>query len=51
MRFAGPFAVPLFAAVALAAPEGWHRSMEDGVAAARKSGRAVLVITGWTDPQ
>jgi hypothetical protein len=34
-------------AVAGAAPEGWHRSLDDGTEAARKSGKAVLVVTAW----
>ncbi len=36
-------------AVATAAPDGWHTSMKDGVAAARKSGKPLLVITLWGD--
>ncbi len=39
------------AGVAFAAPEGWHKSMKDGLAAAKKSGKPVLVVTLWTDQQ
>ena len=39
------------AGAALAAPEGWHKSMKDGLAAAKKSGKPVLVVTLWTDQQ
>jgi hypothetical protein len=33
------------------APPGWHASIDAGVAAAKKSGRALLVATAWTDEQ
>jgi hypothetical protein len=29
------------------AADGWHGSLDDGLEAARKSGRPVLVVTGW----
>ncbi|MHC4579803.1 MAG: hypothetical protein ACYTED_20695 [Planctomycetota bacterium] len=32
---------------ATASPEGWHRTMKDGVAAAKRSGKPVLVVTMW----
>ncbi len=32
---------------ALAAPDAWHKTMKDGVAAAGKSGKPVLVVTAW----
>ena len=38
-----------FAGAAWAAPEGWHKSMQDGVAAAQKSGKPVLVVTMWKE--
>jgi hypothetical protein len=38
-----------FAGSALAIPEGWHKSMEDGLEAAAKSGKPLLVVTGWKD--
>ena len=34
---------------ALAAPDGWHRTLEDGLKAAKASGKAVLVVTVWTN--
>ncbi len=39
------------AGAAFAAPEGWHRSMKDGLEAAKKSRKPVLVVTLWTDQQ
>ena len=51
MRSAAALIVPLLAAAAPAAPEGWLRTMEDGVAAAKGSGKPVLVVTAWTDGQ
>jgi len=39
------------AATALAAPDGWHRTLDDGLAAAKRSGKPVLVVTAWTDGQ
>ena len=41
-------AVPL---AALAAPDGWHRNLDDGLKAARRSGKPVLVATAWTNEQ
>ena len=32
-----------------AAPDGWHKSMKDGLAAAKKSGKPVLVVTMWKE--
>ena len=29
------------------APEGWHSSLKDGVEAAAKSGKPILLITAW----
>ncbi|MHC4471796.1 MAG: hypothetical protein ACYTDY_02525 [Planctomycetota bacterium] len=57
MRRLHPVAAILCAAALLAtsgghaAPEGWHKSLEDGLKAARRSGKPVLVITTWTDGQ
>ena len=28
-------------------PEGWHGSLKEGLDAAARSGRAVLLITAW----
>jgi len=39
--------VALAAATSLSAGEKWHGSLEDGVSAARKSGRPILVVTAW----
>jgi len=30
-----------------AAPEGWHTSIQEGLDAAARSGKPVLVVTGW----
>jgi hypothetical protein len=40
-------AVGLFALPATAQPEGWHKSVEEGVEAAAKSNKPLLLITGW----
>ena len=37
----------LLATAATAAPDGWLTSLEDGLAAAKKSGKPVLVVTAW----
>ena len=37
------------AGVAFAAPDGWHTSMKDGLAAAKKSRKPVLVVTVWRE--
>jgi len=37
------------AGAALAAPDGWHKSMKDGLEAAKKSRKAVLVVTLWKE--
>ncbi len=39
----------LLGGAALAAPDGWHRKLEDGVAASKKSGKPVLVVTIWKE--
>ena len=39
----------LLVTAAGAAPDGWSASLEDGLAAAKKSGKPVLVITLWKD--
>ena len=39
--------VLLGAAAALAADRTWHPDLDSGVAAARKSGRPILVVTAW----
>ncbi len=36
----------LAGAVAVA-EDGWHKSLDEGLDAARKSGRPLLVVTGW----
>ena len=38
-----------FAVPALAAPDGWHRTLEDGQKAARRSGKPLLVVTAWKE--
>ena len=52
MRIAGFFvcallAVGLLATSSPAAPEGWHTSLKDGVAAAEKSRKPIFMITAW----
>ena len=37
----------VLAGAALAAPEGWHTTIKDGLAAAKTSGRPLLVVTIW----
>jgi len=37
----------LLAAPALAAPPTWHTSLQEGLAAAAKSGKPLLVMTAW----
>ncbi len=37
------------ASTASAIPEGWHKSMDDGLKAARASGKPLLVVTLWKD--
>jgi hypothetical protein len=39
----------LLGATVLAAPEGWHKKLDDGVAAAKKSGKPVFVVTMWKE--
>lgn len=29
-------------------PEGWHKSMKEGLEAAKKSSKPLLVITAWS---
>ena len=41
------FAALFLALPATAAPEGWHTSLKDGVAAAEKSRKPILLITAW----
>jgi hypothetical protein len=37
----------LGSALAWAGERAWHPTLEKGVEAARKSGKPVLVVTGW----
>ena len=39
--------VTLLAGPASAQPEGWHGSLEDGIEAAAKSNKPILLITAW----
>ena len=39
----------MLAGIAQARPEGWHGSMEDGLKAAKKSGKPLLVVTVWKE--
>ena len=52
MRTAGLFVLALLTLGALApptsaAPTGWHGSLKEGVAAAEKSGKPLLLISAW----
>ena len=52
MRTAGIFVIALLglgllASPSPAAPDGWHKSLKDGVAAAEKSGKPIFMITAW----
>ena len=52
MRIAGLFVfaligLGLLAPHAGAAPDGWHKSLKDGVEASAKSGKPILLITAW----
>ena len=57
MSHAGPsqciaaLGLALLVGVATAAPDGWHRTMEEGLQAAKKSGKPVLVVTAWSNEQ
>ena len=37
----------LMSGVANAGADGWHASLDDGLEAAKTSGRPLLVVTGW----
>jgi hypothetical protein len=39
----------LIPAALIAAPEGWHKNIEEGQKASRQSGKPLLVITTWND--
>lgn len=42
-------AVCFLASAALGAPEGWHTSIKDGLEASEKSGKPLLLVTGWAE--
>ena len=42
-------AVLCLGGVASAVPDGWHASLKDGLEAGKKSGKPLLVVTGWRD--
>jgi hypothetical protein len=37
----------LLSVSAVAAPEGWHKNLKDGLEAAKKSGKPLFVATMW----
>ena len=39
----------VFATAAQAVPEGWHKSLKDGLEASAKSGKPLLLVSGWKD--
>jgi len=41
--------ITLLGGVAVAAPDGWHSKLKEGVAAAKKSGKPVFVVTMWKE--
>ena len=41
------FALLLFSLAASAAPEGWHKNLDEARKAARKSGKPIFVATIW----
>lgn len=45
----GALAFALAASLEASALDGWLKSRDDGLAAAKKSGKPVLVITLWKD--
>ncbi len=52
MRITGLFVLALvglglIASSTSAAPDGWHKSLKDGVEASAKSGKPILLITTW----
>jgi hypothetical protein len=51
MRTLGAITFALLVAGAAAAgpiPDGWHSSLKDGAAAAKRTGKPVLVVTAWS---
>jgi len=54
MRATGIFVLALIALGLIAAPssadvpDGWHKSLKDGVEASAKSGKPILLITSWS---
>ena len=44
-----PFALllALLSLPALAVPDGWHGTLDEGKKAARVSGKPILVVTAW----
>lgn len=45
--FFAALAIGLFALPTSAQPDGWHGSLKDGIEAAAKSNKPLLVITAW----
>lgn len=39
----------LSATSAHAIPDGWHKSLKEGLEAAAKSGKPLLLVSGWKD--
>ena len=49
MRRLLPLALLLGLAAPALAADGWHRTREDGLEAAKQSGKPVLVVTAWKE--
>ena len=46
-----PLLATIAAATLFATPEAWHATLDAGIAAAKKSGKPLLVVTAWTNEQ
>ncbi len=48
-RLAALLVLALLATHPALAADGWHGSRDDGLAAAKQSGKPVLVVTAWKE--
>ena len=42
-------ALGLLTTTANAVPDGWHKSLKDGLEASAKSGKPLLLVSAWAD--